>query len=184
MRDAASYIAFRKWAMKSATNLVHILVLRGIVIATTVSDTLPPDTSGTALAEGRGECEVDVLLAVDTNEERGHVDNTPADADVTLTDEDSGVMDRLGKTSLEHLRLQTAVEELLDRETKDEVELLLLLGDEAHAGQSAQQGRTLKQALRVLLLEGKKVTGSLTDLGNRQLHTPDLALVAESCARR
>lgn len=179
----ASYIAFRKWATKSATNLVHILVLRGIIIATTVSDTLPPDTSGAALAEGRGECEVDVLLAVDANEERRHVDNTPANADVTLTDKDTRVMDRFGKTGLEHLRLETTVKELLEGETKDEVKLLLLLGDETHAGQSAQQGRTLKQALRVLLLEGKKITGGLTDLGNGQLHTPYLTLVAETCTK-
>ena len=43
------------------------------------------------------EAEVDVLLRVEPDDERGNVDELLAHADVTLADEDASVMDRLGE---------------------------------------------------------------------------------------
>lgn len=46
-----------------------------------------------------------MLLRVETNDEGRDADNLLADADVTLTDQDTGVMDGLGETELVDLGL-------------------------------------------------------------------------------
>lgn len=75
---------------------------------------LPLDAPGAGTAVGGGEGEIDVLLRVEADDERGDVDDLLADADVSLADEDAGVVDRLGETGLEDLGLQPALEEVLD----------------------------------------------------------------------
>ena len=66
--------------------LMFIVVLSGIVVTTLVGSggLLPPDTTGAASTKGRGESEVDVLLGVETNHERGNVDDLLADAVVVV----------------------------------------------------------------------------------------------------
>lgn len=46
-----------------------------------------------------------MLLRVETNDEGGDVDNLLADADVTLTDQDTSVMDGLSETEFVDLGL-------------------------------------------------------------------------------
>jgi len=72
---------------------------------------------------GRGERKVNVLLAVETDDERGDVDDLLANADVALLDQDTGVVDRLGKTELEDLGLEAALEEILGLEVEHVIEL-------------------------------------------------------------
>jgi hypothetical protein len=62
-------------------NLLLVL-LAGIVVTTLLGGLglLPPDTAGAAATEGRGKSEVDVLLGVETDHERGNVDDLLADA--------------------------------------------------------------------------------------------------------
>jgi hypothetical protein len=55
-----------------------LLVLLTSILVTTLLGglgLLPPDTSRTTTAEGRGQGEVDVLLGVETDNERGNVDD-------------------------------------------------------------------------------------------------------------
>jgi len=49
--------------------------------------------------------------------------NLLSDADVSLSDEDSGVVDGLGESELEDLRLESSLKEILDLETKDVIKL-------------------------------------------------------------
>lgn len=46
-----------------------------------------------------------MLLRVKTDDERGNVDDLLADTDVALTDQDTGVVDGLGKTEFVDLGL-------------------------------------------------------------------------------
>merc|ERR1712007_371500 len=75
---------------------------------------LPPNTARTTTTEGTRQGEVDVLLAVQSDDEAGDVDNLLADTDMSLSDQDTGVMDRLGKTELVDASLQTALQEIFD----------------------------------------------------------------------
>lgn len=139
-------------------NLLLILIITGVVTALGGLGLLSADTAGTATAKGRGEGEVDVLLGVETDDERGDVDDLLADADVALADKDTGVVDGLGETQLVHAGLETALQEVLDLEGKHVIELHARLVEHTDAYQTANQGVTLEQTLGVLLVEGKKLT--------------------------
>ena len=49
--------------------------------------------------------------------------NLLSEADVSLSDKDSGVVDGLGESELEDLRLESSLKEVLDLETKDVIKL-------------------------------------------------------------
>jgi len=61
---------------------------------------------------------------------------------VTLADQHAGVMDGLGQSQLEHLRLQTALQEVLDLQTQHVIELHAGLVQDTDTDQTTQQGVT------------------------------------------
>ena len=101
-----------------------------------------------------------------------------------LTDEDTGVVDRLGEATLEDLGLETTLQEVLDLEGEHVIETHAVLVEHADAHETANKGVTLKQALGVLVVELEKLTRRTTDLGQNQRNAPDLALVAETVLAR
>jgi len=121
-----------------------------------------------------------VLLGIDTDIEGGDIDQLLAHANVALFNQDTGMVDRLGKALLEHLGLQTALEELLGGKLQDEIELKFILGEESIVLHAAEEGFSLEHALGIVIGEGEEGTGGLSKLGEGELHTPDLALAAEA----
>lgn len=99
---------------------------------------------------------------------------------MTLADEDASVVDGLGKSLLEHLGLKTALEELLGSKLKDEIELKLVLGEETVTAHPSEEGGSLEDSLRVLRVKRQQDTGSLSELSERILHSPDLALAPQA----
>ena len=139
-------------------HLLVLLLLLGLTSLLGGLGLLSADTAGAAATEGRGQGEVDVLLGVETDDEGRHVDDLLADADVALTDQDTGVVDGLGKTELVDAGLQAALEEILNLEGQDVIELHARLVEDTDADETANQGVTLEKALGVLLIESKKLT--------------------------
>jgi len=99
--------------------------------------------------------------------------------DVSLSDEDAGVMDGLGESKLEHLSLQTTLQEVFHLQTKDIIELHLTLIQDTNPDQTSQEGISFKQPLGILLLQGEQNSSSGPDLGQTVLDSPDLSLVPE-----
>eukprot|EP00512_Aurantiochytrium_limacinum_P014649 CAMPEP_0171574268 /NCGR_PEP_ID=MMETSP0961-20121227/5252_1 /TAXON_ID=87120 /ORGANISM="Aurantiochytrium limacinum, Strain ATCCMYA-1381" /LENGTH=186 /DNA_ID=CAMNT_0012129543 /DNA_START=36 /DNA_END=596 /DNA_ORIENTATION=- len=164
---------------KKSISMVCLLV--GLLAVTTArGHGLPLDTTRPALTEGRGKRIVDVLLRVGAEHEAGHVHHLLADTDVALADENTGVVDALGKALLEDLGLETALKETLGGELKDEIQLLLVLGEETVANHTAEEGLTLEHTALVLLVKSQELTGGSTDLGKDELGAPDLALAAKA----
>jgi hypothetical protein len=164
-------------------NLVHLLLVLLLLVTLTALGglgLLSADTTGTAAAEGRGESKVNVLLGVETDDERRNVDNLLADTDVALADEDTGVVDGLGKTELVDTSLEAALQEILDLQGQDVIELHAGLVEDTDTDETANEGIAFKETLGVLLVEGKKLTSSTTDLGQSQTDSPNLTLVAEA----
>lgn len=159
-----------------------LLVLLGVLAVTTLGGlgALALNTAGAATAVGRLEREVDVLLRVEANDERGDVNDLLADADVALADEDTGVVDRLGEAELEDLGLETALKEVLGLEGKDVVETHAGVVEHTNADKTTDKGVALEETLGVLLVELQELTSSTTDLGEGELDAPDLTLVAET----
>ena len=63
-----------------------------------------------ATSEGRLEAEVNVLLRLESDDEGRDVDHLFPDSDVSLTDENTSVMDGLGQSQLEDLKPRCVVQ--------------------------------------------------------------------------
>lgn len=134
-----------------------------------------------ASAEWGGGGEVDLLLGLGTDHELGSVDEILADLDVALSDEAAGVVDGPGLAALlVDPGLQPPLHELVEGQPQHVIQLALALAEESVAGHSAQKGGTLEESPGVLLLQGQQLSGGLSDFGEGELHSPDLALVAET----
>jgi hypothetical protein len=77
---------------------------------------------------------------------------------VTLTDEDTGVVDGLGKAKLVDASLETTLQEVLDLEGKDVIELHAGLVEHTDTDQTANEGIAFEETLGVLLVESKELT--------------------------
>ena len=138
---------------KSTTQLLLITTLVLVVSS--------GNTSGATTSEGRVLGELDVLLRVHVNHEGGGVHDLATDANVSLSDQDASVVDRLGKTELEHLGLKSAVHQLGGAQLQNVVELLLLLGDQSQTSHAADDGSSLEDSAGVLLVQSEELTSSL-----------------------
>lgn len=84
-------------------NLLVVLILSIIsssILLGSSSSLLAANTARTSTTEGRAQSEVDVLLRVETDNERWDVDDLLANTDVSLADQNTSVMDRLGEAEL------------------------------------------------------------------------------------
>merc|ERR1719281_542581 len=100
-----------------------------VVVATLVaarSGVLARDTTGPSVCrEGARQREVNVFLRIRADHEGRDIADLTADTDVTLADENACVVDRLGKSLLEDLRLKTALHQLRTCQPENKVELAL-----------------------------------------------------------
>jgi len=135
-----------------------LLLLLGVTAALGGLGLLPADTAGAATTEGRGQGEVDVLLGVETDDERGHVDDLLANTDVALADEDTSVVDGLGEAELVDTSLEATLKEILDLEGEHVIELHAGLVEHTDTHETANQGVSFEETLGVLLVEGEQLT--------------------------
>ena len=77
---------------------------------------------------------------------------------MSLLDEDTGVVDGLGKTELVDTSLETTLQEVLDLQGQDVIELHAGLVKDTDTDQTANEGVSFEQTLWVLLVKGKKLT--------------------------
>ena len=75
-----------------------------------------------------------------------------------LSDQNTGVVDRLGETEPVHTGLKTALQEILDLEGKDIIESHAGFVEHTDTDETADQGVTLEQTLGILLIESEKLT--------------------------
>ncbi len=103
------------------------------------------------VSSGRSQC-------ASGNQDERRVDDLLANADVSLADEDSGVMDGLGKTELVDASLQTTLQEILNLQGQHVIELHAGFVEDADSNQSPNQCVTLEKTFGVLLFQGEKLT--------------------------
>ena len=60
-----------------------------------------------------------MFLAVKSDDKRWNVDNLFSDSDVSLSDQDSSVVDGFGKTEFEDLGLESSFHEIFDFKSED-----------------------------------------------------------------
>mmetsp|Transcript_74277 Transcript_74277/g.214676 ORF Transcript_74277/g.214676 Transcript_74277/m.214676 type:complete len:322 (+) Transcript_74277:75-1040(+) len=148
--------------------------------ASAAGSALAAHAAGPPAPEGRGEGEVDVLLAVQAHEERRDVTDLLADADVALADQRAGVVNGLRQPKLEDLGLETPLHDLGRGQPEDIIELLLGLREQAQADHAAQQRLALEQALLALLIQREERARRGADLRHGVVDAPHLALVLQA----
>ena len=141
--------------------LFLLLVITSIITLLSGLGLLSSDTTGASATEGRGEGEVNVLLGVETNDEGRDVDDLLADANVSLADEDTSVVDRLGETQLVDASLEPTLQEIFNLQGQHVIELHAGLVEHTDTNQTTNEGIAFEQTLGVLLVEGKKLTGEV-----------------------
>ena len=143
------------------THLLLLLIITSIIALLSGLGLLSSDTTGASTTEGRGESEVNVLLGIETDDEGWDVDDLLADANVSLADQDTGVMDRLGETQLVDASLETTLQEIFNHQGQHVIELHAGLVEHTDTNQTTNEGIAFEQTLGVLLVEGKKLTGEV-----------------------
>lgn len=108
----------------------------------TASSLLSLDTAGLASLEAGGSATLDVLLGADANHKGRDIDSLFADGDVPTVDEDTGVVDRVGKVALLDEGLESSLQELGCRESEHIIELALVVLQETKSHHSADEGLT------------------------------------------
>jgi len=137
-------------------------------------------SSGSATTEGGVQSEIDVLLRVSADEERGNVDDLLSDSDVSLSDQNTSVVDRLGVTELEDDGLETSLHEVLNLEGEDKIELVLVLGEDTVTVKSSHQSASLEKSLGVGLVHSQELSGSSSNVRHGLLNSPHLSLVLQT----
>ena len=115
--------------------------MHSIVVASTTGLS-PLHAAGLASLEDRRGASLDVLLGADTHHEGGDVDHGLANGDVSLEDEDTGVVNGVGEVALLDESLESALEELGGGQTEHIIELALVVLQETESHHSADEGLT------------------------------------------
>jgi hypothetical protein len=84
---------------------------------------------------------------------------------VTLTDEDTSVVDGLGEAELVNTSLETTLQEVLDLEGKDVIELHAGFVKDTDTDQTANESIALEKTLGVLLVKSEELTSSCVRVG-------------------
>jgi len=142
--------------------------------------TLLGDTSGRSLPVGGVDGEINVFFRGSSYVERRNGNQLGTDTDVALSDQDTGVVDGLGKALLVDLGLESAFQQLLCRQLKDGIEFQLVLGQQTVTVHSAEEGGSFENTLGVLRIQSQQGTSGLSQFGECVLDTPDLTLTAET----
>ena len=108
----------------------------------TASSLLSLDTAGLASLEAGGSAPLNVLLRADANHKGRDIDSLFADGDVPTVNEDTGVVDRVGKVALLDEGLESSLQELGCRESEHIIELALVVLQETKSHHSADEGLT------------------------------------------
>ena len=123
---------------------------------------------------------VDVVLRGSSDVERGNVDHLLADSDVSLSQEDTGVVHRLSHVLLHEHSLEASLEELVKSQTENVIKGSLAFLEKAELHDSSNQSVTFELPPWVVLIEGEQLTSSLSEFGQTELDSPDFSLASET----
>lgn len=99
---------------------------------------------------------------------------------MSLTDQNTSMVNTLGQSALEDLSLQSALQEILNLERQHVIETHTRLIEHTDSDKSSNEGITLEETLGVLVIELEKLTSSTTNLGEDKTNAPDFTLVAQT----
>jgi hypothetical protein len=105
-----------------------------------------------------------VLLRVESDDERRNVDNLLANSDVSLADQNTGMVNGLGQSELVDTGLETTLQEVLDLQSQHVIQLHARFVKDTDTDETANECVSFEESLGVLLVESEKLTGSVSVL--------------------
>ena len=81
---------------------------------------------------------------------------------------------------VENSSLESSVQDLVDGETQDVIELEFFVSQKSVSVHSSQKGGTFEESSGVLLLQSEKFSGSLSELGEGEMTSPDFSFIFET----
>ncbi len=99
---------------------------------------------------------------------------------MSTSDVDSGVVNRLGHSSLEDNGLKSSLEELSGGKSENIIEFVLTFLEETELDHSLDKGLSFEDSSGIVGVEGKELSGSLSDLGENVLDLEDFSLGLET----
>lgn len=94
-----------------------------------------------------------------------------------MPNQNSSVVNRFRKTTLEHLSLQPALQKVLDLEREHVIKAHLRLVEHADPDESPDERVALEKTFRVFVVELEQLSRCTTDFRQHECDAPDLALV-------
>jgi len=161
-------------------SLLLFILITTLLLLGSSGHALALNATRAASTIGRGKRKVNVLLRVETDDERWDVDNLFANTNVPLPDQNTSMVNALGQSALEHLSLQPSLQEIFDLEGEHVIETHAGLVEHTNTHETANEGVTLEETFGVLVIELEELTSSTTNLGQDQGDTPDFAFVAQT----
>jgi hypothetical protein len=112
------------FASDQKDNHLLLVLISGIVTTTSGGGTsaLSLRSARSATSIWRGESEVDVLLRIKTDDKRRNVYDLFTNTNVTLTDENTGMVNRFSETRFEDLSLKSSLHEIFYFESEYVIE--------------------------------------------------------------
>jgi len=142
--------------------------------------TLLSNTSRWSLSVRRVNREINVLLGGSSDVEGRDGDQLRSDTNVTLSDQDTGVVNGLCKTLFVDLGLESALQQLLCCQLKNSIEFQLVVSQQTVTAHSTEECGSLKNTFGVFRVQCQQGTCGLSQFGKCVLNTPDLTLTAEA----
>jgi hypothetical protein len=103
-----------------------------------------------------------------------------ASPNVSLPDQNSGMMNTFRQAALEDLSLQSPLQEILNLQRQHVIQPHPRFIQHTDSHEPTDECITLEETLRVFVVEFEELTGSTTDLGHGQGDSPDFTFVAEA----
>ena len=107
-----------------------------------------------------------MLLAVQSHEETGYIDNLLADTNVSLLDQDSGMVDRLGETKLVDTGLESSFQEIFDAKGQHVIELHAGFVKDTDSDETTDEGIAFEESFGVFLFECEQLSGDIISVSS------------------
>ena len=100
---------------------------------------------------------------------------------MSLVDEDSSLVNTLGlEAFLIDSSLQSLVQKLIEGQTQDVIEFEFFIGEETISVHSVEKCSTFEHSSWVFFLKSEKLSGCLSELGEKEMNSPYFSLVLET----
>ena len=103
-----------------------------------------------------------------------------ANSDVSVSDDDSSVVNGLSEVALQDNSLKSSLQESVDGETQDVIQFVFRFIQDTHLIKFLHEGATFENSFWVLFIESKELSGGLSDLSQGKSDSPDLSLVLQT----